>query len=59
MKPCTPASTPYCISDALVHAVEGDVENGLVFAGANAWRITDIVSVHELMEELCGEEETA
>ena len=47
MKPCVPASTPYCISDALVHSVEGDVENGLVFAGANAWRVTDIVSVHD------------
>lgn len=54
MKPCVPASTPYCISDALVHSVEGDVENGLVFAGANAWRVTDIVSVHDLMAELCA-----
>lgn len=52
MKPCVPASTPYCISDALVHSVAGDVENGLVFAGANAWRITEIVSVHDLMAEL-------
>lgn len=57
MKPCIPASTPYCISDALVRSVEGDVENGLVFAGANAWRVTEIVSVHALMEELCGEKE--
>lgn len=57
MKPCTPPSTPYCISDALIHAVNGDVENGLVFAGANAWRIHDIISVHELMQELMGKED--
>lgn len=57
MKPCTPATTPYCISEALIHAVKGDVENGLVFAGANAGRINRICSVHELIEELVGKEE--
>ncbi len=56
MKPCIPSTTPYCITDALIHAVQGDVENGLVFAGANAWRIQKIVSVHELMKELMGKE---
>lgn len=54
MKPCIPATTPYCISEALIHAVQGDVEQGLVFAGANAWRINKIVSVHELINELVG-----
>lgn len=55
MLPCTPATTPYCISEALINAVKGDVEHGLVFAGANAYRIKSIVSVHELMQELFGE----
>lgn len=54
MKPCIPATTPYCISEALIHAVQGDVENGLVFAGSNAYRIDRIVSVHDLIHELTG-----
>lgn len=52
MKPCTPATTPYCISEALIAAVQGNVEQGLVFAGSNAWRIDRMMSVHELIEEL-------
>ncbi len=50
--PCNPATTPYCISDALIRAVEGDVETGLVFCGANAGRVDKIVPVQELMNEL-------
>lgn len=52
---CDPANIPYCITQALVNAVKGDVENGLMFAGANVGRIHEIVSVHELMQELTGE----
>ncbi|WP_300386668.1 nitronate monooxygenase family protein [Clostridium sp.] len=53
--PCNPADTPYCISLALINAVKGDLENGLVFCGANAYRIDKIVSVKELISELIGE----
>lgn len=52
MKPCIPQTTPYCISEALIHAVQGDVENGLVFAGAKAYQIEKIVHVKELIDEL-------
>lgn len=52
MTPCHPATTPYCITDALIHAVQGDVDHGLVFAGANAYRISEITSVKTLMNEL-------
>lgn len=52
LEKCNPAKVPYCITKALVDAVRGDVDNGLVFAGANAGRIDKIVSVHELMAEL-------
>lgn len=55
MLPCKIDSTPYCISEALIHAVKGEVEEGLVFAGANAYRIDKIVTVHELIHELFGE----
>lgn len=49
---CSPSQVPYCITKALVSAVEGDLENGLIFCGANVGRIHEIVSVEQLMEEL-------
>lgn len=49
---CNPAEIPFCITKALIDAVKGDVENGLVFCGANIHRINRIVTVKELMEEL-------
>ena len=51
---CNPADTPYCITKALIDALNGDVDNGLVFCGANVGKINKIVSVHELMKELVG-----
>ena len=45
----------YCILDVLEKARKGDVENGLVFAGSNFWRINKIVTVKELLQELVGE----
>lgn len=47
----------YCILKALENARKGDLENGLVFAGANAWRINKIVKVKELIKELVEEAE--
>ena len=38
---------------ALIDAVRGDVENGLVFCGENVDRIQKMTTVHELMQELC------
>lgn len=52
LAPCNPASTPYCISKALINAVSGNVEEGLIFCGENASRINKICSVEELMNEL-------
>lgn len=49
---CNPAEIPYCITDALIRAVKGDVEYGLVFAGDNVRRIHEITTVSRLMQEL-------
>ena len=49
---CNPVKVPYCITKALIDAVKGDVENGLVFCGSNVGRINQMMSVHELMQEL-------
>ena len=45
----------YCILQALENARKGDLDNGLVFAGSNVWRINKIVSVKELIRELVRE----
>lgn len=45
----------YCILDVLEKARKGDIENGLVFAGSNVWRVNKIVSVKELIQELVTE----
>ena len=49
---CNPANIPYCITQALVEAVKGNVDQGLIFCGSNVGRIREIVSVHDLMQEL-------
>lgn len=57
--PCNPNTTPYCITEALINAVKGNLENGLIFCGANASKIDKIVSVQELMDELTIEMQLA
>ncbi len=53
---CNPATAPYCITQALIKAATGDVENGLVFCGTNAYRIDKIQKVSDIFQELAGEE---
>ena len=55
LEKCSPQKVPYCITKALIDAVRGDVENGLVFCGANTGRIHEITTVHHLMQELAGD----
>jgi len=45
----------YCIMRELYMSQEGDVEQGLVFAGSAAARITDVPHVAQLMERLVAE----
>lgn len=52
IKNCNPAEIPYCITQALVKAVRGDVENGLVFCGSNVGRIKEITTVQEVVQDL-------
>ncbi len=49
---CKGADTPYCITDALVNAVKGKVDDALLFCGANAYRATHLEHVRDIMEEL-------
>lgn len=52
LRTCDPRSVPYCIAKALGNAAAGDLDNAVVFAGSNVSRVTRIVSVKELMDEL-------
>lgn len=56
---CDPNRSPYCIASALLNAMRGNLEKGFAFAGANAGRINQIVSVKELMETLQQEFDAA
>lgn len=57
IKTCDFKKSPYCIFFALVNAQRGKLRNGFAFAGANAFRATEIVSVHDLMTSLVREYE--
>lgn len=57
LKGCSPKITPYCISRALIEAVKGNVDEGLIFVGSNAYKIDKIVSVKELVNDLITEAE--
>lgn len=52
---CDPAKSPYCISKALVAAVNGDWENGLYFCGANAGEKSRISTVKEELDQIMDE----
>ena len=40
----------YCISERLTAALKGDIENGLVFSGANTFKMNEILSVQEIFD---------
>ncbi|KHD36527.1 2-nitropropane dioxygenase [Clostridium acetobutylicum] len=57
LKPCNPKDTPYCISKALINAVNGNVDEALLFTGAKSYKIDKIVKVKELINELISDAE--
>jgi len=52
---CDPATSPYCIAQALKNAAEGNMAEGFVTCGSNAYRINRVVSVKNLIGELIEE----
>lgn len=49
---CNPMDTPYCITKSLVNAVDGNIDEGLVFCGVNTYRLNKMTTVKEIFEEL-------
>ena len=52
IKGCKKTNIPYCISNALISAVKGNVDNGLVFCGANAYKCVKMETVQEVFDDL-------
>lgn len=51
---CNQKDIPYCITDALINAVKGNLEDGLIFCGENAWRAEKLEHVSDIMEEFAS-----
>ncbi|MDD3797070.1 MAG: nitronate monooxygenase, partial [Lachnospiraceae bacterium] len=49
---CNPKETPYCITEALIKAANGDVEEGLLFCGGNVGKLKKIETVKEVIDSL-------
>ncbi len=52
---CNPKVAPYCISKALIAAVTGNVDEGVIFVGSNVHKVDKIVPVKELIAQLVHE----
>jgi len=52
LKTCDFREVPYCIAQALMNAQKGILEEGYTFAGSNAYRVNEIISVKELFHTL-------
>ena len=48
---CNPAKIPYCITQALVNAAEGKLDDALLFCGENAYRCEKMEKVEDIMKE--------
>lgn len=55
LKTCEPETTPYCIAEALFNASEGNLDNAVIFCGADVVKIDKIVSVKELLDRLVND----
>ena len=55
LKTCTPETAPYCIAEALFNAAAGNLDNAVVFCGADVVKIDKIISVKELLDGLVND----
>lgn len=52
LKKCNPAQIPYCITERLINAAKGEVDDALIFCGAKSYMQDKITTVHEVIESL-------
>ena len=48
----------YCISERLIAACEGNIEEGLVFSGENVYKLKDILTVKEVFDQFVSQAES-
>ncbi|MBC8481610.1 MAG: nitronate monooxygenase, partial [Planctomycetes bacterium] len=59
LRTCNPSVAPYCIAEVLARASEGKMDEAFAFAGSNAWRCNEIISVKQLIQKIMQEYESA
>ena len=52
LEKCNPKEIPYCITDALVNAAKGNLDDALIFCGSEAWQTNKIITVQSIVEDL-------
>ncbi len=52
LKTCDPQTAPYCIAEVLAKAAEGKLDDSFVFAGSNACRCTEMLTVKALIQKI-------
>lgn len=52
LRTCDVKTTPYCISQALINAVSGNVDEGLIFSGENVYKVKEMTTVPKIFDEL-------
>lgn len=55
LKTCDPYAANYCIAQALVNAYRGNLKEGFVMCGVNAYRVRNIVTIRELLTQITEE----
>lgn len=55
LRTCEPKVTPYCIAKVLTDAANGKLEEAFAFAGSNAYKCKEIVSVQKMVDTFLGE----
>lgn len=55
LRSCRPSEIPYCITDGLIAAAKGYVEDALLFCGSNAYKAKHIETVKEVVRDLFPE----
>jgi nitronate monooxygenase len=55
IKSCDPKTTSYCISNALLEACVGNLNDGFVFTGSNAYKVEFISTVPDVFKDLENE----
>lgn len=54
LRNCNPSEIPYCITQALINAAKGNVDDALLFCGARIWQTKKIETVKEVIDSLLG-----